>query len=127
MPAPLPPRTEPIAICSCRHASHYHFYQGMRKNGATMDIQDWGRRSHGVMMAALTARAIQDSEFASILRLLRSMGVRLLHFERGGAKSYWGGSLKDNEIQGGNMLGKMMDTLVLPPSQDREYIDILSD
>ena len=50
----------------------------------------------------------QDKEYNRILLRLKDMHVVLLHFDRGGSKSYWGGKYKDGEIMGENKLGKIM-------------------
>jgi hypothetical protein len=62
------------------------------------------------MFSALVGRARTDSDFARVLLEARSQRVTLLHFERSGARSYWGGSLRkeDGQPQGRNRLGDML-------------------
>lgn len=82
-----------------------------KRAGATLSVPRWEARKQGVMQAALDARWEQDPLFRDVLRSTR--GLALLHFERAGARSYWGGSLRktDGMPQGENHLGKLMTAL----------------
>lgn len=63
------------------------------------------------MMNVLKARYASDPMFRQILEATLKSNILLLHYERIGAKSYWGGAIKDGEIVGNNTLGKMLMTL----------------
>jgi predicted NAD-dependent protein-ADP-ribosyltransferase YbiA (DUF1768 family) len=76
--------------------------------GMTLDAPAWDARRDDAMGAALQARHDVDPLFRAILAAVRAQGVTLLHFERCGARSYWGGSLKHGAIQGSNTLGALM-------------------
>ena len=82
-------------------------------------------------MRGLKAKLATDPQFRSILAELKRRKLRLLHFERGGARSYWGGSLdKDTgAVKGKNRLGqlmhelmnsKMYEVLATTPSKDND-------
>jgi len=61
-------------------------------------------------MAILRVRLGCDALFREILAAVHEKELKLLHFERGGAKSYWGGSLRqaDGVQVGRNRLGEML-------------------
>ena len=61
-------------------------------------------------MAALRARLSCDNLFRDILAAVHARQLQLLHFERAGAKSYWGGSIRkaDGVQMGRNRLGEML-------------------
>ncbi len=82
--------------------------KGYQQHGATLDTTRWLDVRDEVMQTALDARLAQDELFTRILRSTR--GLVLLHFERSGARSYWGGSLdrQTGLIKGENRLGAMM-------------------
>lgn len=94
----------------------------MKKADYTLDVVTWNRARVAVMEHLLLARWVSDDKFRSILSA--SLGKYLLHFERSGRKSFWGGSLNkvDQTPQGQNTLGKMMmklrDTM---SSQYKQY------
>ena len=81
---------------------------GFKREGVTLDIKKWNSVRDEVMTKAVMARIEQDEEYKRILLRLKDMHVVLLHFDRGGSKSYWGGKYKDGEIMGENKLGKIM-------------------
>jgi len=80
----------------------------MKKAGYALDVGAWDVAKVAVMEHLLRARWVSDGEFRSIL--IASQGKYLLHFERTGIKSFWGGSLNktDQTPQGKNTLGKLM-------------------
>lgn len=80
----------------------------MKKAGYALDVGAWDVAKVAVMEHLLRARWVSDPAFRSIL--IASQGKYLLHFERTGIKSFWGGSIdkKSGEIKGQNILGKMM-------------------
>jgi len=79
--------------------------------GATLKAADWDQVRNEAMMNVLRARYASDPMFRQILEATLKSNIILLHYERIGAKSYWGGSVKDGEIVGNNTLGKMLMTL----------------
>jgi predicted NAD-dependent protein-ADP-ribosyltransferase YbiA (DUF1768 family) len=79
--------------------------------GVKLDIKRWGAISRNIMTTLLRSRWHHDSEFREILIETQRQGLHLVHFERSGRKSFWGGcvSKDDNRtVLGQNMLGKMM-------------------
>lgn len=80
----------------------------MKKEGYTLNIDVWDVAKVAVMKHLLRARWVKDDEFRSIL--MGSKGKYLLHIERSGIKSFWGGSLNktDQTPQGKNTLGELM-------------------
>jgi predicted NAD-dependent protein-ADP-ribosyltransferase YbiA (DUF1768 family) len=86
--------------------------KGMAARGEALDVAAWGATRRAVMHEAVVARCAQDARFASILRAARAAGIRLVHFERGGIKSYWGGTVDwdsaEGRVRGENVLGEIM-------------------
>lgn len=82
-----------------------------RAAGATLDLDAWNAARDEATAAILAARHDQQPLFRSVLASTR--GLTLLHFERAGARSYWGGSLRtdDAQIQGENRLGLLLMAL----------------
>ena len=80
----------------------------MKKAGYALNVGAWDVAKVAVMEHLLRARWVSDDKFRSIL--IASQGKYLLHFERTGIKSFWGGSLNktDQTPQGKNNLGKLM-------------------
>eukprot|EP00933_Yihiella_yeosuensis_P032906 TRINITY_DN26588_c0_g1_i2.p1 TRINITY_DN26588_c0_g1~~TRINITY_DN26588_c0_g1_i2.p1 ORF type:complete len:305 (-),score=66.32 TRINITY_DN26588_c0_g1_i2:394-1308(-) len=87
--------------------------RGFQNAGCELDKQGWSAIEDGVMWKALCSRASVDEDFCKILREVHVQGAILLHFERSGAKSYWGGSLDKSSGQqrGCNRLGEMLMAL----------------
>lgn len=81
--------------------------------GATLKAADWDKVRNEAMMNVLKARYATDAMFRQILEATLKANILLLHYERSGAKSYWGGAVKDGEIVGENMLGRLLMTLRL--------------
>lgn len=81
--------------------------------GATLKAADWDQVRNEAMMNVLKARYASDPMFRQILEATLKSNILLLHYERIGAKSYWGGAVKDGEIVGENMLGRLLMTLRL--------------
>ena len=69
--------------------------------GCTLDRARWGAAADAVMVDALEARWAVDAAFRDVLRETRRQGIRLVHFERSGGKSYWGGGLRTVEREVG--------------------------
>lgn len=80
----------------------------------TFNATAWDNARDKVTMRGLKAKLATDLQFRSILTELKRRKLRLLHFERGGARSYWGGSLdKDTgAVKGKNRLGQLMHELM---------------
>ena len=83
---------------------------GFAKLGTELDETRWNAQRDAATMAALRARLACDNIFREILATVHSKQLRLVHFERGGAKSYWGGNIRtdDGVIVGRNRLGEML-------------------
>ena len=84
-----------------------------KANNATLDVPRWIATRDKSVAKALKARAKSDPLFTKILLATKERRLFLLHFERGGAKSYWGGSIQrlTGERVGRNRLGEMLMTL----------------
>jgi len=84
--------------------------RGFEAERCQLDFDAWGKISDGVMWRALQCRACSDEAFSRILREVHAQSVTLLHFERSGAGSYWGGNVskETGKPQGGNRLGEML-------------------
>ena len=80
---------------------------------ATLDVRRWNHTRDKATARALKARAKSDPIFGKILRETHKRRLYLLHFERGGEKSYWGGSIRKDtgQLVGNNRLGKLLMTL----------------
>ena len=65
------------------------------------------------MRAICEARWEQHAPSREALRAVAARGWRLLHFERAGAKSFWGGAVSraTGQVEGANALGKMLMAL----------------
>ena len=77
-------------------------------HGAKLDVPGWNNTRDAVQWEITQARIEQHPVYRSILEALVRSGGRLLHFDRTGARSYWGGKLLDattGEIAGKNRLG----------------------
>ena len=84
--------------------------KGFQKLGAVLNVARWNRERDAATMAALRARLACDDLFREILAAVHAKDLQLLHFERGGAKSYWGGNVRkaDGVMVGRNRLGEML-------------------
>ena len=89
-----------------------------KAEGAVLKAKDWEKGRVPAMLAALGARLRADEEFRKILKASKEANVRLVHYERAGAKAYWGGAVKDGAVVGANALGEMM--MMLRESLDPE-------
>jgi predicted NAD-dependent protein-ADP-ribosyltransferase YbiA (DUF1768 family) len=80
------------------------------RRGAALDRNKWDAERDRATLDALRSRLVVDSTFRTVLTEVHRRKIRLLHFERGGAKSYWGGSLNKDTggINGVNRLGQML-------------------
>lgn len=84
--------------------------KGMRDRGAILDISLWNSNRENIMYEIVKARWEQDPLFRNILRAIQAREWELLHFERAGVKSFWGGviSKKTGKICGKNVLGELL-------------------
>lgn len=73
----------------------------MKRRKCSLDVELWNNARVPIMLHLLRARLAVDGGFRSILQA--STGV-LLHTDRAGAKSFWGGSDKG----GTNTLGQLL-------------------
>tara|TARA_B110000908_G_scaffold163832_1_gene210944 strand:- start:602 stop:1183 length:582 start_codon:yes stop_codon:yes gene_type:complete len=91
--------------------------KAMRALHTTLDIAAWNSVKNTIMETAIQSRVEQDELFRTILLETRTRNIYLLHFERSGANSYWGGSLNKQTVtvKGLNILGgiimKIRDSL----------------
>lgn len=88
---------------------------GMRRLGAQLiDAHEWDRNSVAIMKELVERRMHTDAEFRAIVEAARRDGTALLHFERSGGRSRWGGSFPKGcerapeNFVGQNLLGKIM-------------------
>eukprot|EP00928_Gymnodinium_smaydae_P043729 TRINITY_DN29249_c0_g1_i3.p1 TRINITY_DN29249_c0_g1~~TRINITY_DN29249_c0_g1_i3.p1 ORF type:complete len:323 (-),score=42.84 TRINITY_DN29249_c0_g1_i3:86-1054(-) len=91
--------------------------RGMQKCGCELDVDAWEKSSDSVMRSLLEARWASDPDFRRILFEAKRQRVHLVHFERSGASSYWGGCIKDGDILGQNKLGEMLMELAARGSE----------
>lgn len=74
----------------------------MNKAGYSLDVSRWNEARVQVTLHLLRTRLGVDNDFQ---RILRASGTSyLLHTDRAGQKSFWGGSDKGGE----NMLGQLL-------------------
>merc|ERR1712137_1151873 len=75
--------------------------KGMLKLGCSMERPVWDEMHQDeVMWDLLQARWDVDPLFRRILRESLRQRVHLVHHERSGSKSYWGGGVRDGVIVG---------------------------
>lgn len=83
-----------------------HGRRGMKSRGFVLDMHAWDAAKVSIMWSLLMQRLTRDEEFRTILGNLSN--TYILHFERSGPRSFWGGVYRNEVIEGQNMLGKMM-------------------
>ena len=81
---------------------------GMKKFKCVLNISDWNQNSKRIMKEIMSARYDSDTLFRNILNRCKNENIMLYHFERSGAKSFWGGCFKDGTFVGNNALGKII-------------------
>ena len=83
---------------------------GMKLRGAVLDQKAWLAKRDATMRKILEARARSDARFRAILSRTDELNIYLLHFERQGAKAYWGGcgGTGSDPVKGANRLGELM-------------------
>ena len=91
--------------------------RGMAARHAELDVPAWNRDRVAVQTAIHQARLEQHDDYRRILECARNKGWTLLHFERSGAKSFWGGSIckQTGTIQGKNTLAQIIQQGGAPP------------
>lgn len=84
--------------------------KGYTKYHNTLDIEKWNTICDDVMKSCIIARLEVDPTFKKILEATKKQNIYLLHFERQGSKSYWGGvkGKQNNKILGQNILGHIL-------------------
>lgn len=85
-----------------------HGRKGMKKNGFKLDVKHWNEVRVSRLQEILNSRFESDARFRRILRAAFRGNYYLLHVERSGPKSFWGGSDKSGAVLGQNQLGKML-------------------
>ena len=85
--------------------------RGFTAHGLTLDSARWDESRLDIMRRGVRARWQQDDLFRAIVE--QTTGLTLLHFERAGARSFWGGSLhrQTRQLQGDNRLGRLIMAL----------------
>ena len=83
-----------------KKAGSRKFYEN---NGMFLDTEKWNKNSEKIMYDALMARSLVDEKFNDILKNSYEENYYLLHFERSGKKSEWGGAIEEET---GNIVGK---------------------
>ena len=78
-----------------------------RRFGAKLDRAAWFKACDAANLEALQCRLAQDPLFRRVLVATHQQKIFLLHVDRSGAKSYWGGSVSKTtgEVVGQNKLG----------------------
>jgi len=86
--------------------------KGMKNYSCNMDCEAWeSEHQDEVMQSLLRARWDADPQFRHILTETARQSIHLVHFERSGNSSYWGGCIKNGQVFGTNQLGKMLMAL----------------
>lgn len=83
----------------------------MASLGMTLNVERWNDVNRDVMMMLLRSRWHEDEAFRSILVETGRQRLELVHFERSGSRSFWGGCLdktRRHVVRGRNELGKML-------------------
>lgn len=108
-----------VSPLAAKKAGGRRGYESLTK-GNKLDLAKWSRISKGVMWSALCGRFQVDTSFRNVLWALHKQKIKLLHFERSGVKSLWGGSVdkKTNNPRGQNILGRMLMRLAPLVVQD---------
>ena len=98
---------------------------GFRRVGARLNVPKWNQQRDKYVARALRARARQDEQFRNILLETKRRNLYLLHFDRSGKRSYWGGSVNKTtgQVQGTNQLGKLLMILRDSIAQEQEEED----
>ena len=79
--------------------------------GVSLDVKRWNEMALDIMRILLRSRWHHDVEFREILLETQRQGLHLVHFERSGSRSFWGGCISKEDgmsVVGGNVLGKIL-------------------
>lgn len=81
-----------------------------KQHGALLDQRRWFDMRTVVQQQIILARLEQHADFRSILTVVGHRNIQLVHFDRTGAKSYWGGSVDalTGCVRGVNRLGTLL-------------------
>jgi predicted NAD-dependent protein-ADP-ribosyltransferase YbiA (DUF1768 family) len=73
-------------------------------------IGKWMKKRDDAQKEIIASRLQQDPLFKSILTAVGNQRVRLVHFDRSGSKSYWGGVVNPitGKVHGTNRLGVLL-------------------
>jgi predicted NAD-dependent protein-ADP-ribosyltransferase YbiA (DUF1768 family) len=86
--------------------------RSMKDRGATLNDSAWNGDKVAFMVACVDARILVDLDFRAQLIKVHEDNIFLLHFERSGARSFWGGytpKTSDGSCYvGNNMLGRIL-------------------
>lgn len=94
--------------------------KAMLTHRVNLNTTDWAEKKDSVMVHLLKARADVDPRFKAMLIDLARRNVRIVHHDRAGARSYWGGSFpaaikeKDrtpSDFHGVNKFGILLEEL----------------
>tara|TARA_Y100001958_G_C21247493_1_gene578881 strand:- start:1662 stop:2309 length:648 start_codon:yes stop_codon:yes gene_type:complete len=87
---------------------------GFKQLGIELDVDKWNAVRDEEMLKILKYRFENEELFKMILMEISKKKITLLHFERSGKGSYWGGAIRkeDHQVVGRNRLGEMMMSLV---------------
>jgi len=95
----------PLSV-DAKRAGGKTFY---RQHGAVLDVARWRDRCDDTQRAIIESKAL-DPVFLGILLTIGHRRIHLVHFERSGSKSYWGGTIdkETGRIKGTNRLGVLL-------------------
>lgn len=87
---------------------------GFKQLGIELDVGQWNAVRDEEMLKIMKYRFENEGLFKMIMMEISKKKITLLHFERSGKRSYWGGAIRkeDHQIVGRNRLGEMMMSLV---------------
>jgi predicted NAD-dependent protein-ADP-ribosyltransferase YbiA (DUF1768 family) len=95
------------------------------KYGAELDQSRWSDVREDAQQRIIDARLQQDALFRSILLVIGTRQIRLVHFDRSGMNSYWGATvnLQSGVTTGSNRLGiLLMETAARLRDGDRKVL-----
>ena len=78
----------------------------------TFNSDKWNSDRIDIMKKGISARVSSDDKFKTILKKYKSENKKFFHYERVN-DSFWGGKVKEGEWMGQNILGKILDDIVL--------------
>ena len=77
-----------------------------KKRKVVFDSTNWNKIALDKMKLCVDMRYNQDPIYKHIISVLSKTNMYILHFSR--MDMYWGGKVKDNKVEGQNMLGKII-------------------